>query len=83
MKFQKKVVFLFARPCHKDTSELYFILFIYFFYLFIFFLVLMKLLNYGRVSVAFPLSQQAGTLYHLDFFLFHFVKISAKCVILY
>ena len=34
------------------------------------------------VSVAFPLWQLAGTRYHLDFFLFHFVKISAKCVIL-
>ena len=49
------------------------------FYLFIFF-VLIKLLNY--VSVAFPLWQLADTLHHLDFFLFHFVKISAKCVIL-
>ena len=53
-----------------------------FYFLFFFFFVLMKLLNYMCVSVAFPLWQQAGTLYHLDFFLFHFVKISAKCVIL-
>ena len=29
-------------------------------------------------SVAFPLRQLAGTLYHLDFFSFPFVKIPAK-----
>ena len=29
-------------------------------------------------SVSFPLQQLAGTLYHLDFFSFPFVKIPAK-----
>ena len=72
------------------SNDIYIYIFFFFFFFFIvrtlpfisFFFVLMKLLNYVCVSVAFPLWQQAGTLYHLDFFLFHFVKISAKCVIL-
>ena len=75
------------------SNDIYIYIFFFFFFFFffiivrtlpfiLFFFVLMKLLNYVCVSVAFPLWQQAGTLYHLDFFLFHFVKISAKCVIL-
>ena len=69
------------------SNDIYIYIYFFFFYCqdyafyFIFF-VLMKLINYVCVSVAFPLWQQAGTLYHLDFFLFHVVKISAKCVIL-
>ena len=76
--------------CLMTYIYIYFFFFFFFFFFIIvrtlpfilFFFVLMKLLNYVCVSVAFPLWQQAGTLYHLDFFLFHFVKISAKCVIL-
>ena len=33
---------------------------------------------YSHKSVTFPLRQLAGTLYHLDFFSFPFVKIPAK-----
>ena len=45
-----------------------FILLLLFFF---FFFVLIKFLNYVCVSVVFPLWQLAGTLYHLDLFLFH------------
>ena len=54
-------VFLYCQD-----SAFYFIIIIFFF-----FFVLIKFLNYVCVSVVFPLWQLAGTLYHLDLFLFH------------
>ena len=53
-----------------QDSAFYFIIIIIII-IFFFFFVLIKLLNYVCVSVVFPLWQLAGTLYHLDLFLFH------------
>ena len=70
----------------KVLSGIYIYIYFFFFFFFfivrtlpfillllllLFFFVLIKLLNYVCVSVVFPLWQLAGTLYHLDLFLFH------------